>query len=145
MKVQNVNNQQSFNANIKILSFKTGEGGKLVRTVKDFITSPEQDRAILDAINDCNPRYKAVDEVDTEQTWSLQNALEVITGIQLKTGKPTKFLAIGQYRPGSFCLRFGDIGKNDGDVIYSVYGKEFAQELENALGTKPQSAFEAVG
>lgn len=142
MKIQNINNQQSFNANIKVFSSKRA-GTKLIKEmIADLTTNPEQDNAIIDALVDSRPRYQVIDEVDTERTWSLQNALEVITGIELKVGKSKKFLAIGGFKNVDFCLRFGYSGKNEGDIVYSISGENFAKKLEQTFKQESTDTFE---
>lgn len=129
MKIQNVNNQQSFKANINIISFKK-VGEKVVEDALGSIeTSLEQDLAIIDGIVHCQPCYPGISKHPTEKISRLIDVLLKITGIELNKAKPNKLLFIGTNPPKGFCFRFGDMGNDVDDIKFEISGEEFAQRL----------------
>lgn len=138
MKVQNVNNQQSFKAKLNIISIrKTGE--KFVEDVLlSLETTPEEDVAIIDGIVHCQPCYPGISKFPLEKISKLKAVLEEITGMELNKAKPNKLLFIGTPPPTGFCFRFGDMGNDVDDIKFEISGEEFVQRLREIGKTLPK-------
>jgi len=125
MKIYGTNNNQiSFNANIEVIRLKSGWNGKIKRSVKNFITTEEQDSQIIKAcIKLKNLSRPLSNPVELKP---IQAILEKITNIKSKNKTAEKLFM------GELDVILGDKGIKDGNVTYYVSGDTFNDRLWEA-------------